>query len=539
MKKAAALLLCLAMILCSMTAVSESRMLPVYQSDFPKNTDGWYARSSGTAYLRQENGSLIIKGRNDNWNSPGRDFELMPGVYYEMSVKVKQDEMSSALFMISIAHKEGTTETYENLGSIWVPKGEWVELTGSWQASKFDSYVLYVETVNAPKLSYAIKDFILTSEVTEATAVNTASGDPLYRSDFSGNTDGWYPRSNGTAKLRLEDGALMIEGRADSWHSPGRDFNLIPSATYEMSVKVKQDEVSSALFIISIAHKSGYTETYENLGSVRAARGEWAEITATWQAGEYDSYVIYVETSGAPKLSYAIKDFVITDSFRKPGNFVTFGRYPQTTSGTDSTPIWWFVLDYDSVNRRALLISWYGLDTQPYNTEKAYVTWEQCTLRAWLNNDFLNKAFTAKERSAILLTDLDNSDIARLDDRTAVGSAPANPGGSNTRDKIFLLSEKEATKYFGVQNWDVRGSRDNILASVEPTPWAIQQGALKYTKIVPRYTESGAIAGYWLLRTYVTGNNVITAVDSNGSFWGFQVDDKDSCIRPALWIDLR
>ena len=95
--------------------------------------------------------------------------------------------------------------------------------------------------------------------------------------------------------------------------------------------------------------------------------------------------------------------------FKKTGGYVTYGQYPQTSSGTDSTPIEWLVLDHDAKNNRTLLISRYGLDAKPYNEKYTDITWEQCTLRTWLNETFINKAFSAEERSAIRLTKVDNS----------------------------------------------------------------------------------------------------------------------------------
>ena len=77
------------------------------------------------------------------------------------------------------------------------------------------------------------------------------------------------------------------------------------------------------------------------------------------------------------------------------GNYVAFGTYPQTAAGTDKTPIEWLVLDRDG--NKALIISRYGLDAQPYNTKCTDITWEKCTLRTWLNSTFMNKAFTSEE----------------------------------------------------------------------------------------------------------------------------------------------
>ena len=54
------------------------------------------------------------------------------------------------------------------------------------------------------------------------------------------------------------------------------------------------------------------------------------------------------------------------------GDIITFGRYPQTASGIDSTPIEWIVLDRDG--SRALLLSKYGLDMKPYHTKWVDIT---------------------------------------------------------------------------------------------------------------------------------------------------------------------
>ena len=91
------------------------------------------------------------------------------------------------------------------------------------------------------------------------------------------------------------------------------------------------------------------------------------------------------------------------------GDVITFGRYPQTASGADSTPVKWIVLDIR--DNKALLLSKYGLDAVPYNDDNnSAVTWETCTLRTWLNDTFLNAAFTQEEAEAILMTQVDNSD---------------------------------------------------------------------------------------------------------------------------------
>lgn len=61
------------------------------------------------------------------------------------------------------------------------------------------------------------------------------------------------------------------------------------------------------------------------------------------------------------------------EPFTKVGNIVTFGHYPQTSDGNDSTPIEWLVLDVQ--DGKSLLISRYALDSQLYNSEFVDMTW--------------------------------------------------------------------------------------------------------------------------------------------------------------------
>ena len=86
-----------------------------------------------------------------------------------------------------------------------------------------------------------------------------------------------------------------------------------------------------------------------------------------------------------------------------------------------------------------MLISRYSLDCKPYNTKDKKITWAKCTLRTWLNKNFLNDAFSQKEQKAILTTKVDNSKKQGYQN---------TDGGSNTKDKVFLLSYTEVTQYF-------------------------------------------------------------------------------------------
>ena len=157
MKRFGILLVALVMIMsCLSFAAAEGTK--VYASTFVAGTDGWYARGAKRTYRTTE-ATLRTEGRSSDWHSPGRDFPLVDGGEYKLSVEVYQDDMDSANFMISIAHTKDGNETYENLARGTAKKGEWTKLEGSYTAGDFDRYVLYVETTGAPELSFEIRDF--------------------------------------------------------------------------------------------------------------------------------------------------------------------------------------------------------------------------------------------------------------------------------------------------------------------------------------------------------------------------------------------
>ncbi|NLE68957.1 MAG: hypothetical protein GX611_02070, partial [Clostridiales bacterium] len=74
MKKTLALLTALLLMSLVFSAISEELN---YMSIFDSNFDGWYPRSTGGAALDIVEGSIQITGRSQDWNSPGRDFNLV------------------------------------------------------------------------------------------------------------------------------------------------------------------------------------------------------------------------------------------------------------------------------------------------------------------------------------------------------------------------------------------------------------------------------------------------------------------------------
>lgn len=155
-----------------------------------------------------------------------------------------------------------------------------------------------------------------------------------------------------------------------------------------------------------------------------------------------------------------------------------------------------------------------GLDCKDYNEEVTSVTWENCTLRNWLNNDFYGMAFGSREQGAIVSQTVVNED---------------NPyhnveGGSDTTDKVYLLSLSE------VRNLDYGFCEDgtwSVSRRVKASDYAHARGA---------YAENCT----WWLRSPGCYTDFAAYVDSYGVVNSHGIDvnvDGDVCV-PALHINL-
>ncbi len=195
------------------------------------------------------------------------------------------------------------------------------------------------------------------------------------------------------------------------------------------------------------------------------------------------------------------------------GDYVLFGAYEQDndpSNGKES--IEWLVLEKDGDS--VLLISRYALDCRPYHDALDEMTWEECSLRAWLNESFLNDAFSADEQSRIL-----NTRVSA--DRNP--SYTTTPAGNDTEDRVFLLSIPEAVRYM-----DPESARQG-----EPTAYANAQSGFENI-----CTANGHCL--WWLRSPGIQSMNIAIVDSTGcvSLHGYSVDHANTAVRPAIRVDV-
>ena len=119
----------------------------------------------------------------------------------------------------------------------------------------------------------------------------------------------------------------------------------------------------------------------------------------------------------------------------KAGETVSFGRFEQDGDETDGPEeLEWIVLESDG--EIAVMISRYALVAMPY-CETGNAQWKNCSLRQWLNDAFLEEAFTVEEQGKLVLTELN-------EDKEKAGSGEVD---RSTVDRVYLLTMREIKKY--------------------------------------------------------------------------------------------
>ena len=163
------------------------------------------------------------------------------------------------------------------------------------------------------------------------------------------------------------------------------------------------------------------------------------------------------------------------------GDIVKFGAYEQDNNlKNGKEEIEWIVVDEEE--KYFVLVSKYVLDCKPYNDTKKEVSWNNCSVRSWLNEDF----------SDISFGNMHKGKLAKYES-----------------DYVYILSAEQVKLYF-----------DNDEKRIcEATAYAKEKGASQYTesnncfwwlKDNGRYRNpvNGEIAAY---------NDCAASVMSNGS----------------------
>ena len=164
-----------------------------------------------------------------------------------------------------------------------------------------------------------------------------------------------------------------------------------------------------------------------------------------------------------------------------------------------------------------------GLDSKKYHDPGDSITWENCTLRNWLNNDFYRTAFSSSEQGAIVSQTVVNEDNLEWDIE----------GGNDTTDKVYLLSRSE------VMNPDYGFCEDDSVYSVSRRVKGSDYVEARGASILI-YDDYVGNCGWWWLRSPGCDTDLAADVEGEGYLdrYGVLTNDSLGTCLPALHISL-
>lgn len=255
---------------------------------------------------------------------------------------------------------------------------------------------------------------------------------------------------------------------------------------------------------------------------------QYADTVALMEAGDVvKAYEAFLEMNGfkdsAEKAS-ALYEQYKTEKLKVAtvGQYVFFGTYEQdnnTSNGKED--IEWLVLLRNVQENRIMVVSKFGLDCYQYQKlAQPRGSWEKHTYRKWLNEKFLNEAFSEEEQ-------------ARIPTVTVSGENAPLFKTPNVTDKIFLLNSREVYSHLPEES-------DRLCM---PTAYATTKGVkdLHGNTWWGLRDQNGNLDGF----SFVWDNGIINNYVCNFPFYFENTTVKDfnksvvnGAIRPAMWIDL-
>ncbi len=219
----------------------------------------------------------------------------------------------------------------------------------------------------------------------------------------------------------------------------------------------------------------------------------------------YRTIVLYIIPSNTQKK----QKNAINNTEINVGDTVKLGLYEQDNKRFNGKEeIEWIVLSVDG--EKALIISKYALDCKPYNESNTSTTWEECSLRSWLNSTFIDEAF-GKEIQQIIMDSTVKAEFNPYYD---------TPVGNDTKDKVFLLSIDETNTFFD--------SNDEMKCN-----------ATNYCRAAGAFTTTKNICWWWLRTPGIDSNYAADARNDGFVYnYGSIVNYCNNAVRPALWINL-
>ena len=284
------------------------------------------------------------------------------------------------------------------------------------------------------------------------------------------------------------------------------DITLLPDPDLVLGLFNSDGQVKS----VSIASKTSFSSmsyfkpddpiiityhTYPSKENKEEAATESAPPPTNTPAKENESIYTPQDTS----------QFSHTEEVKEKSEPVSVANHaPYLHFGMDleNNSLEWIVVSEEE--NRVLLLSRYAIASlqfeEGHHENPVSLNWQDCSLRQWLNNAFLNAAFSSEDQQFILTSEIDSYDVDWISRRTDY----------TTYDKIFLLNREE---FLLLDNADRKAK---LIGEEKSTDWWLRNGAY---------------------------DNYINYVKSDGTLYSYssrELKEKTaggwSGVRPAMWV---
>ena len=239
-----------------------------------------------------------------------------------------------------------------------------------------------------------------------------------------------------------------------------------------------------------------------------------------------------------PATTEALETVTLKDA--EIGDIVQMGTYEQDGDAETEDPICWDVLDKDG--DAVLLISHDVIAYQRFSDSRKCVIWEDSQIRSWLNQAFYEEAFDETEQASIRETTLENpSTVGFAAHVDPSGDVQVRESRPDTKDKIFLLSWKEAEQYYGNRLTDASG------LGRRPSRAVLQKRKAIFTDLIieelpamypySRHLPDGTERLSWMLRSTGMKDYTIFVIGYEGK-WDQDYPDSYNGVRPVMWVNV-
>ena len=305
-----------------------------------------------------------------------------------------------------------------------------------------------------------------------------------------------------------------------------RDENTVYFGSYP------QSEVTQSTLISALNEKAGTLPTSTN-ARLWTSYGYYLD-------GEIQNYMWYIDLTHQGERYRGV--YFVENRPRYTMESTLSNQSQQDDNGYVVGTVYWFLYEpiawtvLKEENGTALLFCNNALDAQEYYSNYSSRTaggenvlpnnYAHSTVRAWLNDNFYEAAFTSLEQQIILTATVKN-------DAQSTGEQTNLYICENTQDKVFLLSVEEITNM--AYGFLEQIAESDPLRQKAPTAYALAQGASA--------SMGGDYAGnsYWWLRSPGEGDDMSAKnVSVAGTLLAYDslVDTATRSIVPALQIQL-